>query len=293
MREERRTLPWPKGAPALKRLLICAAMITLALVPSPSAAWNQSEIKWFTITTEHFSIQYHEGLEAYAAQAAVVAESIYGPITEMYAHRPDGKIYINFSDVEDESQGSTYYYVNRIDITVTPYDFWFRGSAAWLSNVITHEFTHMISVQSSFKYPRRLPAVYLQAINFEKEKRPDVIYGYPNLQVSVPVPGEILPSWFAEGMAQYQVSGARGDMWDSHRDMMLRTAFVSGNLLTLDDMGVFGKDSRFSEMVYNQGSLSPASWPGGSAPTSCGSLPWRFLRSGRGASAGRPGRRSA
>ena len=233
--------------------MFLAAILWLALAPSRSVAWNQSEITWLTITTEHFSVQYHKGLEGYAERAAAVAESVYGPITEMYGYKPDGKIYLNLSAVEDESQGVTYYYLNRIDITVTPYDFWFRGSAAWISNVIAHEFTHMISVQSSFKYPRRMPALYLQAVNFEKEKRPDVIYGYPNLQVSVPVPGEILPGWFAEGMAQYQCSGACHDMWDSHRDMMLRTAFINGDLLSIDEMAVFGKDSRYSEMVYNQG----------------------------------------
>ncbi len=233
--------------------MFLAAVLCLGLVPSRSVAWNQSEISWLTITTEHFCVQYHKGLERYAEHAAAVAESVYGPVTEMYGYKPDGKIYLNLSDVEDESQGVTYYYLNRIDITVTPYDFWFRGSAAWIVNVIAHEFTHMVSVQSSFKYPRRIPSLYLQAVNFEKEKRPDVIYGYPNFQMSIPVPGEILPGWFAEGMAQYQCSGACHDMWDSHRDMMLRTAFMSGTLLTIDEMGVFGKNSRGSEMVYNQG----------------------------------------
>jgi hypothetical protein len=233
--------------------MFLAAILLLALVPSRSNAWNQSEISWLTITTEHFCIQYHEGLERYAERAAAIAESVSGPVTEMYGYKPDGKIYLNISGLEDDSNGVTYYYLNRIDIAATPYDFLFRGSAEWIANVITHEFTHMVSVQSSFKFPRRIPSIYLQAVNFEKEKRPDVIYGYPNLQMSLPVPGEMLPGWFAEGMAQYQCSGALHDMWDSHRDMLLRTAFVNGGLLTIDEMAVFGKNSRGSEMVYNQG----------------------------------------
>jgi hypothetical protein len=237
----------------LRKAVFLLAVLCLPLASSGALAWNQSEITWYTITTEHFCVQYHAGLERYAEQAAAIAETVYGPITEMYGYKPSGKIYLNLSDLEDESQGTTYYYLNRIDLTATPYDFWFRGSAAWIANVITHEFTHMVSVQSSFKYPRRIPSLYLQAVNFEKEKRPDVIYGYPNFQMSVPIPGEILPGWFAEGLAQYQSSGACHDMWDSHRDMMLRTAFVSGKLLTIDEMGVFGKNSLYSEMVYNQG----------------------------------------
>ncbi len=237
----------------MKRALLSAAILCVVLVPVHIRAWNQSEIRWMTISTEHFNIQYHRGLERYALQAAEIAESVYGPVTEFYRYRPDGKIYFNISDTEDESQGSTYFYLNRIDITATPFDFAFRGSSAWLPDVIAHEFTHMVSVQSSFKFPSWMPSLYFQAVNFEKEKRPDVGNGYPNLMVSVPVPGELLPNWFAEGIAQYQCRDARHDIWDSHRDMLLRTAFIGGRLLTLGEMGVFGKNSRGSEMVYNQG----------------------------------------
>ena len=228
-------------------------LLCILLVPALAHAWNQSEIPWRTISTAHFQIQYREGLDSYAAEAAAAAEAVYGPITGFYGYEPAGKIYVNISDWEDEAQGSTYYYLNRIDITATPYDFWFRGTSSWFPDVIAHEFTHMVSVQSSFKYPRWIPSLYLQAVNFEKEKRPDVIYGYPNLQVSVPVPGELLPNWFAEGMAQYQCAGARHDIWDSHRDMLLRTALLNEKLLTFDEMGSFGKTSLGSEMVYNQG----------------------------------------
>jgi hypothetical protein len=233
--------------------LVIAAVSISALGSHPCRAWNQSEIQWLTIPTEHFSIQYHAGLERYALQAAATAEAVYGPITDFYGYRPGNKIYININDTEDEAGGATYYYLNRIDITATPLDFAFRGSAAWVANVVTHEFTHMVSVQRSMKFSLRVPAFYLQAINFEKEKRPDVINGYPNLQASVAIPGELLPNWFAEGTAQYQCATARNDIWDSHRDMLLRTAVLSNELLTLDEMGVFGKTSLGSEMVYNQG----------------------------------------
>jgi hypothetical protein len=237
----------------MKKSIILSAILCLMLIPARSSAWNQSEISWLSISTEHFSIQYHAGLERYALQVAEIAEAVYQPITDFYRFRPPGKIYLNLFDMEDASEGATYYYLNRIDLTAVPYDFWFRGSADWLADVVTHEFTHMVSVQRSFKFPRWIPSIYIQAVNFEKEKRPDVINGYPNLQMSVPVSGELLPNWFAEGTAQFQCAAARHDIWDSHRDMLLRTAYLNGRLLTLDEMGVFGKTSRGSEMVYNQG----------------------------------------
>ncbi|HEY5132145.1 MAG TPA: hypothetical protein VII85_00510, partial [Candidatus Krumholzibacteriaceae bacterium] len=89
-------------------------LLCILLVPALAHAWNQSEIPWRTISTAHFQIQYREGLDSYAAEAAAAAEAVYGPITGFYGYEPAGKIYVNISDWEDEAQGSTYYYLNRI-----------------------------------------------------------------------------------------------------------------------------------------------------------------------------------
>ena len=62
-----------------------------------------------------------------------------------------------------------------------------------------------------------------------------------------------MPNWFAEGVAQYQCRLARNDIWESHRDMLLRMATLDDRLLTIDEMGVFAKNSLEAEMVYNQG----------------------------------------
>ena len=216
------------------------------------SAWNNTEIKWKTIETEHFAVHFHSGEEWSAREAARIAEEVYGPLTGFYGFYP-GKVHINIHDKRDRSSGATYYYLNRIDIDASDFDFNLRGTADWLRNVITHEFTHMVTIQAAMKMPRWMPAIYLQGITFEKEKRPDVITGYPNFQGSLPVAGEVVPNWFAEGVAQFQCPTARNDIWDSHRDMLLRTAVLNGTLLTLDQMGVFGKNSLGAEMVYNQG----------------------------------------
>ena len=222
------------------------------MFPQHASAWNKSEIEWKTIETEHFEIHFHPGEEWSARQAAAIAESIYEPITDFYDYRP-GTVHINLFDKEDDPEGATYYYMDRIDISASPYDFHLRGTADWLRNVITHEFTHMVSVQKAMKFPIRMPSIFFQVISFEKEKRPDVLTGYPNFQISLPFAGEVMPNWFAEGVAQYQCRLARNDIWDSHRDMLLRMATLDERLLTLDEMGVFGKNSLEAEMVYNQG----------------------------------------
>ena len=41
--------------------------------------------------------------------------------------------------------------------------------------------------------------------------------------------------------------------WDSHRDMILRSYVLDDNMLTWNQMGVFGKTSLGNESVYNSG----------------------------------------
>lgn len=236
-----------------KSTLKTALFTLLALLVAGTAfAWNHSELEWKTIDTEHFAIHFHDGVEASAFEVARIAEEIYVPITALYEYRPD-KVHIHITDRAGLPEGAAYYYLNRIDIDTDDIDFQLRGNADWLRNVITHEFTHMVSLQASMKMPRWMPAIYLQGFNFEKEKRPDVITGYPNFTGSLPFSGEAVPNWFAEGIAQYQARGARYDIWDSHRDMVLRMASLGDRLLTLDQMGVFGKGSADAELLYNQG----------------------------------------
>jgi hypothetical protein len=241
----------PAGIRTLKTPLLSVILVFTALTANVEA-WNHSEIDWKTIETEHFAVHFHEEVEASAFEVARIAEEIYEPITKLYNYRPE-KIHIHVTDRAGLPEGAAYYYLNRIDIDTDDIDFHLRGNADWLRNVITHEFTHMVSLQATMKMPRWLPAVYLQGFSFEKEKRPDVITGYPNFTGSLPLSGESVPNWFAEGVAQYQCEAARHDLWDSHRDMVLRMAALADRLLTRDQMGVFGKSSADAELLYNQG----------------------------------------
>ena len=90
-------------------------------------------------------------------------------------------------------------------------------------------------------------------MHYEKENRPDVLYGFPNAIVSYPIPGTAIPPWLAEGTAQYMYENADWDTWDSHRDMLLRDMVLNDKLLSLNEMNSFGKKGLGSEAVYNQG----------------------------------------
>ena len=215
--------------------------------------YNHPELKWSTFETSHFKVHYHEETENTAREAATVAEVIYPRITEFYDFEPKEKTHLVLIDPDDYSNGAAYYYDNKIMIWASPLDFELRGSHRWLQNVITHEFAHIVSLQKSMKAGTRLPGAYLQIMNYEKENRPDVLYGYPNTIISYPIPGTSIPPWFAEGIAQYMYDDADWDIWDSHRDMVLRDRVINNNMLTFTEMNTFGKKGIGNESTYNSG----------------------------------------
>jgi len=237
--------------------ILILLVVGLGLLSRPASAlfdeYNHPDIRWLSFETEHFLIFYADGLEDVAALAAKVAEEIHEPLCELYDYRPDGKVSLIFSDKDDIANAATYFQANKIHFYATSMAWDFRGTHNWLRNVVTHEYTHMIQLGASRKWWRAVPAFYVQALGYEPERRPDVLYGYPNRLVSWPLPSVTIPAWLAEGTAQYQFDGSGYDYWDSHRDMLLRQAVLSNRVLTFEDMGYFGKTSLQSEEVYNLG----------------------------------------
>ena len=99
----------------------------------------------------------------------------------------------------------------------------------------------------------KIPGAYLQFMQYEKEKRPDVLYGFPNTIVSYPLPGTTIPPWLAEGTAQYMYENADWDTWDSHRDMILRDRVIFDKMMTFNEINTFGKKGIGNESTYNTG----------------------------------------
>ncbi len=244
-------------------------LLCVAAVFGTVAAWAQvgpqyydyarPSLDWYTIETEHFNVVFHHdstgrGSSRTAQVVARIAEEIYAPITSLYQHQPDGRVSFILKDFEDYSNGAAYFFDNKIEIWAPALDSPLRGHHNWLRNVITHEFTHMVQVQKSMKANRRLPFLYFQYLGYEDVKRPDVLYGYPDVIVTYPVPTLNNPAWLAEGTAQYQRSFMTYDGWDTHRDMLLRTRILAGAELSLAEMGGFySHSSLMREGVYNHG----------------------------------------
>jgi hypothetical protein len=153
--------------PPIRDFVPCAlllAVLCLVLLPQSSPAQfyrtaNHPELIWHTLETDHFKIHYHDGIEGFARRAAVAAEEAYGPVTSFYEFEPDDKVRLTLRDTDDQGFGASYYYDNAMEIWATSIniDFELRGTKTdWLRNVVTHEFVHMISLQTARKGPRRV-----------------------------------------------------------------------------------------------------------------------------------------
>jgi len=229
-------------------------LLTFLIYVNTFAQWNKyyPDYNWYTIKSKHFEVHYHNGAERTARTVLKIAEEVWKPITSLYKYSP-GKVHFVIKDIDDYSNGATYFFDNKIEIWASALDFDLRGSHNWLRNVISHEFTHMVQIQSSMKTTRRMPAIYLQFLNYEDKRRNDILYGFPNFIASYPLSMVNVPAWFAEGVAQYMRKEFHYDYWDSHRDMILRSYALDDDFLTWNQMGVFSKTSLGNESVYNSG----------------------------------------
>lgn len=210
------------------------------------------ELEWYTINGKHCVVHYHKEAERTAKVTAKICDEVWEPITRLYGYEPE-TVHFVIKDIDDYSNGATYFFDNKIEIWTSALDFDLRGTHNWLRNVISHEFTHLVQIQAALKVGRRVPALYLQWLNYEDKRRPDILYGFPNVIVSYPLATLNMPAWFAEGTAQYMREEFNYDYWDAHRDMILRSYVTGGNMLTWNQMGVFEKTSLGNESVYNSG----------------------------------------
>lgn len=210
------------------------------------------ELDWYTIKGKNVEVHFHEGAERTAQTVLKIAEEVWDPICSLYDYQPD-KVHFIIKDIDDYSNGATYFFDNKIEIWTSALDFDLRGAHNWLRNVISHEFTHLVQIQAAMKLNRSVPAFFFQVLLYEDERRPDILYGFPNVVVSYPLATVNVPAWLAEGTAQYMRKEFNYDSWDSHRDMILRSYALDSNMLTWNQMGVFGKTSLGNESVYNSG----------------------------------------
>ncbi len=205
---------------------------------------NAYGMKIFTLQSAHFTLDYTQGLEDIAREAGIKFESLYKIYTETYGLKLPEKTTVVVTD-DELTNGFADFDHNLINIMPHDLDWDLRGSHDWLDGVIAHEFAHIMSITASAKLPPALPYIQFGYFShYNEPNRIEAIHAFPN---------DILPPWFAEGIAQYEDSRHGTDSWDTHRDMVLRTLTLSDRLLSIDHMSVFtGREDDY-EKAYDHG----------------------------------------
>jgi len=207
---------------------------------------NQSAVKWKSAETEHFLAHYPVEYREHAAAAIGFAENVYDTITIRYKIKLPSKVNLVFNNgLFSNGEANPVY--NMMQIWLTNWDFKIRGSHSWISDVVTHEFSHLASIQNASKTP--LP--WIQGLQISKS---DFLNEKKQLAIGAYIPFTIMPLWFAEGTAQFESYRMGFDRWDTHRDMLLRIAFLENKVLPLEFMEYFSEQALEAELgPYTQG----------------------------------------
>ena len=187
---------------------------------------NHPEIDWQVAETEHFEIMYPARLAGIEAEAAAVAEASFDALTRNMA--PDSvaiafedKIRVYLSDEDEIANGFAFNVggsgFTAVWVHVNEFAEVWTGDIKWLRKVLAHEIAHL---------------VHYRAIRGDLGLA-DVFFGDP------------IPSFWAEGLAQYET-----ERWDAQRgDRWLRTAVFEDRLSYTD--GTSPQNGRLRYAVGN------------------------------------------
>ncbi len=197
-----------------------AALVGLALsaVASPARA-GDPYLEWYTIKTPHFRVTYHSGLETPAQRVATLSEAVYGRLSPQLAWQPSEATEILISDVTDSANGSaTALPYNAVRLFVSaPDDMSPLGDYDdWLTELITHEYVHILHVDNISGIPTVLNSVLGKTY----------------------APNQVQPRWILEGLAvalESQHTGG-GRLRSSQFDMYLRADVLENRLARLDQI---------------------------------------------------------
>ena len=234
---------------ALKRPALLLAFGALIWGAAPASAFtlnrNAAQIEWRTAETAHFRFHYPKELEETAGYIAGIAEGVAGDKLKRYNITLPNKVEFIVRD-DIFSNGWANSLQNTMTVWATDWDFPVRSTHNWLKDVVTHEFSHLVSIQSGSKMPSYIQGLLIGYADYYNEP----VQG--NLSTLIPFTDQ--PNWFAEGVAQYESEKSGFDAWDSHRDMLMRIATMENKLLSIERMGSFaGSGLEYELGPYTQG----------------------------------------
>ena len=234
-------------APHFKASL--APVVALSLLGLPSIAeakfifpYNHPDLDWYTITTEHFYVHYpvskktrEQGNKHYinaewsARKTAKVSEEMWEPMCAQFDYYLREKIHIVILEQSDTLQGFTIPAWDWVEVSANPGSTFYRsrGRMEWFSDVLVHEFAHVVSLKKNSALAEGTQAVvfgglYRDGINDQQTGANFVV-------------GDNDPWWWVEGGAEYWSDQAGYNWWTGSRDQTIRTTVLEDRLLTYDE----------------------------------------------------------
>ena len=209
----------------IKKLLICICLgfgIWSLGFPSHGATWLDPSLKWKTIETPHFSINYYPKIESTAKKMVPIVEEVYDRLTPLLKHIPDLKTNVVLLDITDYTNGFTTVIPSpNVTIYLTDGGSNIRPVAyeTWLKYVFLHEYTHVLHLDTVEGAPAYMKML-LGRISF---------------------PNGILPTFAIEGMATYfetkhGYGGGRGT--DPRWQAMMRMDVLENDIKSIDQAAV-------------------------------------------------------
>ena len=176
----------------LSLISLCATFAT-AQGPWMMTGRTHPELKWSTLTTEHFNVHYHNGIGEIAERGASIAEQVWPTLLEQMGLDTIPRIDIIFTAQDEIMNGyamptnQTFIWVDQNDAVI-----WLEDEK-WLYQVVAHELQHIVLMNA--------------------------------LRWWLPSPWDLLlsgtPGWFMEGSAEYFT-----ERWRPYRSDLVHKFFV-------------------------------------------------------------------
>ncbi len=206
--------------PKRKKLLLALGLLLVFQLVGASAhsAFFDPKLKWYTISTKHFNIHFHQGEEDIARRMALISEKVYAELVPRWDWKPWGRTEVILTDTTDVSNAFTstlpYNYI-LLFISAPQGDSTLNYYNDWLEDLFRHEFTHTVHLDMYGGIVKPFRWIFGRIIT----------------------PNGITPGWIREGLAVQQESlDGKGRGHNSFSEMMLRTDVLNGEFLSLDQM---------------------------------------------------------
>ena len=211
-----------------------AAVLMLCLASVSHAARLDTSFNFSTIETANFSIHFHQGLEAVAQKAAVIAEQVHGKLTAEFNWQPEEKTQLVLIDDSDFTNGMavTIPYNTIFVQTVPPSIASALGEYDdWLKVLITHEYAHIITSDPVRGYWKVTRSIFGKPLP-SSDPLSQLLF-----LASAP-PNTFMPRWWHEGMATWSESEytGQGRGKGSYYDMVFRTAVAEDQVPRVDEI---------------------------------------------------------